>query len=77
MKNNIAINFFCSFMIEDFFIKHYFFISNLENIEKIKRQLFLASKYGLVMLHLKEWQISKQINSLIKVHYAQIKRNPE
>ena len=28
-------------------------------------------------LHLKQWQISKQINSMIEVHYAQIKRNPE
>lgn len=28
-------------------------------------------------LHLKQWQTSKQINSLIEVHYAQIKRNPE
>lgn len=26
---------------------------------------------------LKQWQISKQLNSLIEVHYAQIKRNPE
>jgi hypothetical protein len=28
-------------------------------------------------LHLKQWQISKQLNSLIEVRYAQIKRNPE
>jgi hypothetical protein len=35
---------------------------------------YLSFRFSLL---LKQWQISKQINSLIEVHYAQIKRNPE
>jgi hypothetical protein len=81
MIKNISISFFYSFnkKIGRLLDKHYLVIpyKYFENIGITKRRLFKQS-YNLYLLQLlKQWQISKQLYSLIEVHYAQIKRNPE
>jgi hypothetical protein len=54
------------------------FYQNLQKAYKSHFEKPLQAYFNLqFFLLLKQWQISKQINSLIEVHYAQIKRNPE
>lgn len=56
----------------------YHFHQNLQKIYKSHFEKQFHQHFNFrFSLHLKQWQISKQINSLIEVHYAQIKRNPE
>jgi hypothetical protein len=45
--------------------------------EKPKRVLFYRYRCTPLILHLGQWQIANETESLIHLHYAQIKRNPE
>ncbi|HEY5463208.1 MAG TPA: hypothetical protein VIJ95_08125 [Hanamia sp.] len=57
------------FGIEDKFIELPF--------EKPHQFLHRRYKSNRIFLHLSQWQIANETVSLIHLHYAQIKRNPE
>jgi len=45
--------------------------------EKPHQFLHRRYKSNRIFLHLRQWQIANETVSLIHLHYAQIKRNPE
>lgn len=47
------------------------------HFEKPKCVLFHRYRCTPLILHLGQWQIANETESLIHLHYAQIKRNPE
>jgi hypothetical protein len=47
------------------------------HFEKPDRVLFQQYRCTPLFLHLNQWQIANETESLIRLHYAQIKRNPE
>jgi hypothetical protein len=48
-----------------------------ENFEKPNSVLFQEYRCTPLFLHLGQWHIANETESLIQLHYAQIKRNPE
>jgi hypothetical protein len=64
---------FCYFQHDIF--KGYKLIN--EHIEKPTRQLFNQYPVTPLALHLAQWHSINEAESLIHLHYAQIKRNPE
>lgn len=47
------------------------------HFEKPNRVLFQQYRCTPLFLHLNQWQIANETESLIQLHYARIKRNPE
>jgi hypothetical protein len=63
-----------------YYFHHYLFKAYKcinEHFEKPKRVLFYRYRCTPLFLHLSQWQIANETESLIQLHYAQIKRNPE
>jgi hypothetical protein len=48
-----------------------------EHIEKPTILLFQQYPVAPLVLHLTQWRLANEAESLIHLHYAQIKRNPE
>ena len=48
-----------------------------EHFEKPNYVLFQKYRCTPLFLHLSQWQLANETESLIQLHYAQIKRNPE
>jgi hypothetical protein len=63
------------FLFHEYFFKLH--KSSYQPFEKSNRVPASRYQYSPLFLPLYQWQISEQLNSLIEVHYAQIKRNPE
>ena len=47
------------------------------HFEKPTGSLINCYRYAPLFLHLNQWRIANEVVSLIHLHYAQIKRNPE
>jgi hypothetical protein len=48
-----------------------------QHFEKPNQVLFQKYRCTPLVLHLSQWQIANETESLIQLHFAQIKRNPE
>ena len=70
------------FLLSKIFYHFHHYITNAyryinRHFEKPKRELFQQYRIVPLSLHLNQWQIANEIESLIQLHYTQIKKNPE